>query len=92
MQATDDYRWLFRRAPAMATSIGEDGRYRDVNDAMLERLGYRREDMVGSKPADFVTIESARRIETEFMPALRRTGRLENKPVSFVASDGEVVR
>jgi PAS domain S-box-containing protein len=92
MQAPDDYRWLFRRAPTMATSIGEDGRYRDVNDAMLERLGYRRTDMVGSKPADFVTAESARRIETEFMPALRRTGRLENKPVSFVARDGEVVR
>jgi PAS domain S-box-containing protein len=76
----------------MATSIGEDGCYRDVNDAMLERLGYRRADIVGSKPADFVTAESARRIETEFMPALRRTGRLENKPVSFVARDGEVVR
>jgi PAS domain S-box-containing protein len=92
MQVADDYRWLFRRAPTMATSIGEDGRYRDVNDAMLGRLGYRREEMVGGKPADFVTAESARRIEQEFMPALRRTGRLENKPVSFVARNGEVVR
>ena len=76
----------------MATSIGDDGRYRDVNDTMLERLGYRRHDMVGKKPAAFVTEESARRIEGEFMPALRRTGRLENKPVSFVAADGEIVR
>jgi PAS domain-containing protein len=43
MITTDDYQWLFRRAPSMATSIGEDGRYLDVNDAFLTRLDYRRE-------------------------------------------------
>ena len=60
----------------MATSIGEDGAYRDVNDAFLQRLGYQREDMVGRRPAEFVTPESAKRIETELMPMLRRTGAL----------------
>jgi PAS domain S-box-containing protein len=88
----DDYRWLFRRAPTMATSIGDDGRYLDVNDAMLSRLGYERGEMVGRRPAQFVTSESAGRIEKEFMPTLRRTGRLDNKPVSFVTRDGEIVR
>jgi PAS domain S-box-containing protein len=92
MNDPDDYRWLFRRAPTMATSIGEDGRYLDVNDVLLARLGYERADMIGKRPAEFVTAESARRIESEFMPTLRRTGRLENKPVSFVALDGEIVR
>lgn len=75
----------------MATSIGEDGVYLDVNDAFLKRLGYQREDMVGRKPAEFVTAESAQRIETELMPILRRTGVLEDKPVSFLTRDGEVV-
>ena len=75
----------------MATSIGEDGVYLDVNDAFLKRLGYQREDMVGRKPAEFVTVESAQRIETELMPILRRTGVLEDKPVSFLTRDGEVV-
>ena len=37
MATLDDYRWLFRKAPVMATSIAEDGRYLDVNDALLER-------------------------------------------------------
>lgn len=92
MATLDDYRWLFRRAPTMATSIGEDGRYLDVNDALLARLGYERDDMIGMRPADFVTRESAERIEKEFLPALRRTGNLENKPIAFVANDGEVVR
>ena len=91
MLEPDDYQWLFRRSPAMATSIGDDGTYLDVNDAFLARLGYERADMVGRKPSEFVTPESASRIEEEFLPALRRTGKLENKPIGFVASTGEVV-
>jgi len=91
MTKLDDYRWLFRRAPTMATSIGEDGRYLDVNDALLDRLGYERQDMIGKRPGDFVTAESAARIENELLPKLRRTGKLENKPIAFLTHDGEVV-
>jgi PAS domain S-box-containing protein len=87
----DDYQWLFRKAPVMATSIAEDGVYLDVNDAMLERLGYERDDMVGHRPEEFATPESAKRVQKELRPALRRTGKLENKPVSLVAKTGEVV-
>ena len=92
MTTLADYQWLFRRAPTMATSIGEDGRYLDVNDALLARLGYDREDMLGRRPAEFVTPECAARIEHELMPTLKRTGRLDNKPVAFVTRDGETVR
>jgi PAS domain S-box-containing protein len=91
MTSFEDYQWLFRKSPAMATSIGEDGAYLDVNDAFLQRLGYTREEMVGRRPSDFVTSESAQRIEKEFLPVLRRTGKLENKPIAFVTSSGEVV-
>ena len=75
----------------MTTFIAEDGVYLDVNDAMLKRLGYERADMVGHNPEDFTTPESATRIRDELRPALRRTGKLENKPVSFIAKSGEVV-
>jgi len=75
----------------MATSIGEAGTYLDVNDVLLKRLGYTRDEMLGRRPQDFVTPESSRRIEKEFVPVLRRTGRLENKPIAFVAKSGEVV-
>ena len=92
MTSLNDYQWLFRKAPTMATSIGEDGRYLDVNDAFLARLGYARRDMVGRRPGEFVTAESAIRIDNELLPTLRRTGRLENKPVDFVAKNGEIVR
>ena len=91
MITQDDYQWLFRKAPVMATSIAADGVYLDVNDAMLERLGYRRDEMVGQPPEQFITPATAVRIRDELRPALRRTGKLENKPVSLVAKSGEVI-
>ncbi len=91
MISQDDYEWLFRKAPVMTTSIAEDGAYLDVNDAMLARLGYSLEDMVGRRPEDFATPETAERITNELRPALRRRGKLENKPVSLVTSSGEIV-
>src|SRR5690606_14541518 len=63
---TNDYEWLFRKAPVMASSIGRDGHYLDVNDAFCKRLGLSREEMIGRRPAEFVTGESAERIEKEF--------------------------
>jgi len=91
MITQQDYEWLFRKAPVMATAIDKDGCYLDVNDAVERRLGYAREEVTGRRPFDFVTDETARRIQEEFRPALRRTGKLEKKPVSFVAKSGEVV-
>jgi PAS domain S-box-containing protein len=91
MITQDDYQWLFRKSPSMATSIAENGEYLDVNDTMLERLGYERDEMVGRSPEEFSTPETAARIRDELRPALRRTGKLENKPVSFVSKSGEVV-
>ena len=86
MGKNDDYQWLFRKAPAMATAFDEDGRYLDVNDAFERRLGYGREEMIGRPPQDFVTAESARRIEEEFRPALRRTGKQWKKWAAGPAS------
>jgi len=91
MTTFDDYLWLFRKAPTMATSIGENGRYLDVNDAFVARMGYAREKMIGRRPSDFVTADSAERIELEFLPMLRRTGKLENKPITFLTQAGEAV-
>ena len=91
MSENSDYRWLFHKAPTMTTAISADGRYLDVNDAFALRLGFERAEMIGRPPEAFMTEKSARRIVEEFRPALRRTGRLDEKPVSFVTRDGEVV-
>lgn len=91
MPRVDDYLWLFRNAPTMASAIGEDGRFIDVNDALLARLGYSRDEMVARRPGEFLTAESATRVDEELLPTLRRTGRLENKAVDFVTKSGEIV-
>ena len=91
MIAQNDYEWLFRKAPVMTTSIAEDGSYLDVNDAMLARLGYTLDEMVGRRPEEFSTPETAERIGAELRPALRRRGKLENKYVSLVSKSGEVI-
>jgi PAS domain S-box-containing protein len=91
MITQDDYQWLFRKSPSMATFIAEDGAYLDVNDTMLMRLGYERGDMVGHGPEEFTTPESAACVRDELRPVLRRTGKLENKPISFVTKSGEIV-
>ncbi|MEO1244691.1 MAG: sigma 54-interacting transcriptional regulator [Pseudomonadota bacterium] len=91
MAKDQDYRWLFRKSPVMTTAISAEGLYLDVNDAFAGRLGFAREEMIGRPPTEFMTESSARRITEEFRPALRRTGRLSDKPVSFVTSAGEVV-
>ena len=91
MITQEDYEWLFRRLPAMSTLIAADGTYLDVNDAMLERLGYGRDEMVGHRPEDFMTPDSARRVRSELRPALRRRGKLEDAYISFVTAGGEVL-
>ncbi len=91
MITQNDYEWLFRKAPVMTTSIAEDGSYLDVNDAMLERLGYALDEMVGRRPEEFSTPETADRIQAELRPELRRRGKLENKYVSLVSKSGEVI-
>jgi PAS domain S-box-containing protein len=58
---------------------------------LLERLGYERKEMLGRRPFDFVTRESAERIEKEFLPALRRTGKLDHEPIAFVAKNGDAI-
>ena len=89
MSERDHYQWLFRRAPAMVTSIDENGSFLDVSDAFAKRLGYSREDILGRSPDTFMTPASAERAIKEFRPALRRTGKLERKPISFISRDGE---
>ncbi|MFQ6004151.1 MAG: PAS domain-containing protein [Woeseia sp.] len=91
MTIADDYQWFFRRLPVMAALIDGEGRFLEVNDALAGRLGRTREAMTGHKPADFVTAASARRIESEFLATLRRTGKLVNGRIDFLTGSGEVV-
>jgi PAS domain S-box-containing protein len=91
MPLADRYRWLFRRSPSLLVAYDQEGYFLDVSDAWVERFGYSREELSRLRPLNISSPESARLIEHEYLPLLRRTGRLENVPIELTAKSGERV-
>jgi PAS domain S-box-containing protein len=91
MPNLDRYTWVFRDLPIIASLADAEGRFADVSDAWVRRLGYGRDEMLGKSPLTIATQESARRIREEHMPTFRRTGRLDRVAVEFIAKSGENV-
>jgi len=87
----DEYQWLFRRSPALIVSLNQDGFFVDASDAWLRRFGFGREEIVNMRPQDLASPEGAKHIVEEYLPALRRTGRLEGVPVDLVTRSNERV-
>jgi len=91
MPLANPYRWLFRRSPTMLVSLDQDGYFADASDVWIERLGYSREELVRLKPQDLASPESAALIEKEYLPMLRRRGRLDHAAIDLVTKSGEQV-
>jgi PAS domain S-box-containing protein len=82
---------LFERAPAMLHAIGPDGRIQRVSERWLERVGYRREEVLGKRSTEFLSEESARRAIEEVLPKFFREGRCDDVPYEVVCKSGEIV-
>ena len=91
MSLADRYQWLFRKSPALTVSLDEDGYFLDASDAWLRRFGYTREELRHLRPQDLGSAESARRVNEEYLPLLRHTGRLDNVPYDITTKNGERV-
>ena len=91
MSLQDRYQWLFRKSPALIVSLDEDGFFLDASDAWLRRFGYARDEIPALRPQDIASAEASKRIVEEFLPLLRRTGRLEAVPVDLTTRAGERV-
>lgn len=72
-------------------SLDADGYFLDASDAWLDRFGYTRDGIDKLRPQDLGSRESARLIEAEYLPLLRRTGRIDNVPVDVATTRGERV-
>ncbi|MEO7386575.1 MAG: sigma 54-interacting transcriptional regulator [Gammaproteobacteria bacterium] len=92
MSLDDPYLALFRRLPIMAAVLDRDGSFLEVSDAWVSRTGYTREALLGVRPEDLATDESARQIREEHRPSFRRIGRLDNAPVEFRLSGGSTLQ
>jgi PAS domain S-box-containing protein len=62
----EKYRDLYNNAPDMYHSINRDGIVIDCNETEAKMLGYRKEDIIGSPIAYFLTEESRKIYEQEF--------------------------
>jgi PAS domain S-box-containing protein len=91
MSLEDRYQWLFRKSPALIVSLNEDGYFLDASNAWLKRFGYTREEITAIRPQDLGSSESGRKIVEEYLPVLRRTGRLEAVPIDLSTKQGERV-
>jgi PAS domain S-box-containing protein len=91
MSQQEQYQWLFRRSPALLVSMDQDGFFVDASDAWLRRFGYAREEIGKLRPQDIASPESAKRIVEEYLPVLRRTGRVAGVPVDLVTRNNERV-
>ncbi len=71
--------------------LDNEGRILEASNAWLQRFGYERDELIGTRPQDYGSDESARRISEEYLPILRRTGQLESVPVDINTKRGERV-
>ncbi len=85
------YRLLYEASPAMLHSIDRQGRLVAVSDAWLQRLGYRRDEVLGRPSVDFLTGPSRIRAHEIVLPELFRKGRCDGVDYQMVCSDGTVI-
>lgn len=83
-------RALYESTPALMHSIDAAGRVLSVSDRWLERLGYRREEVIGRMLDDFLTPEASRQVREVHRPALWRGGHVDDCPLQFICADGRL--
>ncbi|MBL8340659.1 MAG: PAS domain S-box protein [Rubrivivax sp.] len=86
-----ELRQLYELTPAKLHSIDTEGRIVTVSEAWLDRLGYRREEVLGRRSVDFLTPASREAVLSEHLPQLWSRGRSDQLPLQMVHRDGSVL-
>ena len=86
-----DYRPFFRMSPVLAVALNEEGLLLDATDAWLQRFGYTRDEIQPLRARELSSPAVTHRIQNDYLPLLRRTGRLNNVPVDLYTRSGEQV-
>ncbi len=85
------YRSLYNNTPVALYSVDPDGRLLSVSNHWLTLLGYRREEVIGSRSIDLMTPESRRLAIEAGIPDVRQTGFARNLHFQFRRKSGEVL-
>lgn len=90
-QSETHYRELWEKAPVMMISSTPQATIEYISDHLCDELGYQREEVLGRRPFEFQTQESARFAEQTIFPQFLQTGIIVNAPLQFVRKDGTVM-
>lgn len=85
------YRDLWEKAPVMMISLDVEGRINFASDRFCEELGYEHDEVLGRRPFEFQTAESAQYAQSVVFPNFLRTGSVKDAPLQFVKKDGKVI-
>ena len=81
------FRELYEKAPLAYQSLDVEGNILEVNDAWLNLLGFRREEVIGRFIGDFMTDVSVSAMRNEF-PRFQQRGKVDGPLFHFLHRDG----
>ena len=85
------YRSMYDNIPVMQHSIDSQGKLISVSNYWLEKLGYKREEVLGRKSIQFLTEESQKYATEIVLPQFFRQGFCQDIPYQLVKKNGEIV-
>ena len=89
-QVQSRYRRLYRATPAMLHTVDDQGRLLHVSDRWLQKLGFRREEVIGRPITDFMAPEY-QALLGDRLKEIIAAGDFDNQPRHMLTSDGEIV-
>jgi PAS domain S-box-containing protein len=90
-KSEERYRSLYHNTPAMLHSINKSGHVVSVSNYWSEVMGYPREEVIGRKFTDFLTLDSRKYAEEKVFPAFIEQGFITDIPYRFVKKNGETI-
>ena len=86
------FRNLYTQAPVMMTVIGPDGRFKEVSNYWLARLGYERDEVIGREGPEFLSPESRVRLLEAYEKSVAAGERVvRNTPLVGIRKDGTTI-
>jgi PAS domain S-box-containing protein len=90
-RANFKYRTLYRATPAMLHTVDGDGFIVTVTDHWLQKLGYKREEVVGRSITDFFSVRDSKFYAGGRLQKLISDGDFSNLERQMLAKDGTVL-
>lgn len=81
-------RMVYEKTPAMLLSLDREGQLLAASDRWVDKIGCRREELIGRPLTERFTEESRRRALKFGLPALLRDGRIDRWAFELVCPDG----